>query len=137
MYTGCSENDRRGRHVKRIAHLGSTSSGASRSGLGARRGARAARHAVLRGSRLRYEVRVRQRSLGHLAEGLASRALLAVLAVGRKVERDEEDQVRAESDDASKSSKFLAGAVAGVGQPGEVGRGEVGVRGKVDEACHI
>lgn len=77
---------------------------------------------------------VGQRSLAHAAQGLASGSL-AVLLVGGEVEGDEENQVRAEDANASKGSKLLTSALASIGHVGEVGRGEVGVRGEVDEAC--
>lgn len=76
---------------------------------------------------------VGQGSLAHAAERLAGRRLAALLVRG-KVEGDEEDQVRRQDAHAGKGGKLLAGAAAGVGHAGEVGRGEVGVRGKVDEA---
>lgn len=77
--------------------------------------------------------RVGKRSLGHATERLAGGALAALL-VGSKVERNEENQIRAENRNTRESGKFLASALAGVGHPGEVGRGEVSVRGEVDEA---
>lgn len=81
-------------------------------------------------------VRVGKRSLGHAAQGLAGgrAGLLGVLLVGGEVEGDEENQVRAEGDDTREGSELLAGALAGVGEPGPVRGGEVGVRGEVDEA---
>lgn len=77
--------------------------------------------------------RVGQRSLRHTAQRLAG-SLLAALLVGGKVEGDEEHQVRRQDTHARESGKLLAGAAASVGHVGEVSRGEVGVRGKVDEA---
>lgn len=78
-------------------------------------------------------VRVGQRGLRHAAKALAgSRGL--VLLVGGEVERDEQNQVRAEDNDTSKGSKLLTSALAGIGHPGEVGRGEVGVRCEVDKS---
>ena len=56
------------------------------------------------------------------------------LLVGSGVESEEENEVAGQDDHAGKRSKLLAGAVAHVGHPGEVGVGEVGVRGKVDKA---
>jgi hypothetical protein len=81
------------------------------------------------------QVRVGKRSLGHAAKALATARRLALLLVCGEVEGDEEDQVGAEGDDTSKGSELLASALASVGDPGPVGRGEVGVRGEVDEAC--
>lgn len=68
------------------------------------------------------------------AGGLAARGALAVLLVGRDVEGDEEEEVGAEDAHAGEGGELLAGALAGVGHPVEVGRGEVGVGGEVDEA---
>jgi hypothetical protein len=79
-------------------------------------------------------MRVRKRSLGHASEALSAGRGFALLLVGSKVEGDEEDEVGADGDDTGESSELLAGALAGIGHPGEVGRGEVGVRGEVDEA---
>lgn len=77
--------------------------------------------------------RIGKRSLAHAAQRLASSRLASLLVRG-KVERDEEDQVRRENGHAGKGSKLLASAPASVGHPRPVGRGEVRVRGKVDEA---
>lgn len=78
-------------------------------------------------------VRVGEGSLAHAAERLAGLGLAALL-VGCEVEGDEEDEVGAEDTDTSKGGKFLTGTLARIGHPGEVGRGEVGVGGEVDEA---
>ena len=77
---------------------------------------------------------VGKRSLAHLAQRLAGGRSLLVLAVGGKVEGDEEHKVRAENTHAAEGSKLLTSAGAGIGHPLEVGGGEVGVRRKVDEA---
>lgn len=79
-------------------------------------------------------VRVGERGLGHLAERLAGAGSLLVRLIGGKVEGDEENQVRADDTHTSEGSELLASALAGIGHPGVVGRGEVGVGGKVDEA---
>jgi hypothetical protein len=79
-------------------------------------------------------VRVGKRSLRHAAEALSAARGLSLLLVGGEVEGDEEDKVRADGDDTRESSKLLTRALASVRHPGEVGRGEVGVRGEVDEA---
>lgn len=78
-------------------------------------------------------VRVGKGSLGHAAQRLARGVLLGTLVVCGEVEGNEEDEVGRESRNAGQGGKLLAGALAGVGQEVEVGRGEVGVRGEVDE----
>lgn len=70
-------------------------------------------------------VGVGQRSLGHATEALAV-VRLALLSVGSNVKRDEEDQVGGQNTHSGKGGKFLAGAPARVGHPGEVGGSEVG-----------
>lgn len=80
-------------------------------------------------------VRVRQRCLAHATHRLARSRLLAILAVGSKVEGDEENKVGAENANTSKGGKLLTRAVTKVGELREVGGGEVGVRGEVDKAC--
>ena len=70
-------------------------------------------------------VRIRKRSLAHSSQTLASAGGLAILLVGREVEGNEQHQVRAENDDAGKSSELLSGALAGIGDPGPVGGSEV------------
>lgn len=77
--------------------------------------------------------------LGHVDHRLSSSvatgtAGLRGLLVGGDVERDEEEQVRADDGDSGESGELLTSALAHIGSPGEVGRGEVGVRGKVNEA---
>jgi hypothetical protein len=80
------------------------------------------------------QVRVGKRGLRHTAEALSAGRGLSLLLVGGKVEGDEEDEVRADGNDTGESSKLLARALASIGHPLEVGRGEVGVRGEVDES---
>ena len=89
--------------------------------------------AIVAGNTLHKVVGIGQRSLRHAPERLAVVGL-RVLLIGRDVERDEEHQVRRENTDASKSGELLAGTFAMVGHPGEVGGGEVGVRGEVYES---
>jgi hypothetical protein len=74
---------------------------------------------------------VDQRLLAGVAAGTSG---LGGLVVGGNVEGDEQDQVGADDADTSQGSEFLTGTLAHVGEPGEVGGGEVGVRGEVDEA---
>lgn len=74
---------------------------------------------------------VDQRFLASVAAGTSS---LGGLIVGGNVEGDEQDQVGADDADTSQGSEFLTGTLAHVGKPREVGRGEVGVRGEVNEA---
>ena len=64
----------------------------------------------------------------HLNEsaGSASATLLDRLLVGGDVESDEENEVAGQDAHASERSEFLAGAPAGIGEPGPVGAGEVG-----------
>ena len=69
-----------------------------------------------------------------LASVAARTANLGVLLVGGNVEGDEQQQVRGDDTNTSERSELLTGALTHVGSPGEVGGGEVGVRGKVDEA---
>lgn len=78
--------------------------------------------------------RVWQRGLAHTTYGLASTSSLAVLPISSEIERDEQDEVRAENSNAGDRGEFLAGALAHVRPVGEVDRGEVGVRRKVDES---
>lgn len=73
---------------------------------------------------------------GSVRDGLAGGALSALL-VGGDVEGDEEEEVGREDTAASEGSEFLTGALSEVGHVGEVGGGEVGVRGKVDEDCAV
>ncbi len=78
--------------------------------------------------------RVRQRGLAHPPHSLAPARPLAVLLVRGEVERDEKEEVRAENDDARDRSELLTGALASIGEPRPVRRGEVGPRGEVDKA---
>lgn len=78
-------------------------------------------------------VRVGQRRLGHTTEGLAGGAL-RVLLVGGDVEEDEEDQVGSKNSNSGEGSKLLASTLTHVGQPWEVGGGEVGPGGEVDKS---
>lgn len=76
---------------------------------------------------------VGERGLAHSSQALASSGLATALVSG-EVERDEEDQVRADDAHAGEGGKLLTSAAAGIGHPGEVGGGEVGVRREVDKA---
>jgi hypothetical protein len=67
------------------------------------------------------------------AGGLAAGGALAVLLVGGDVEGDEEEEVGGDDAHAGEGGEFLACALPGVWHPLEVGRGEVGVGGEVDE----
>lgn len=67
----------------------------------------------------------------------AAPALLDRLLVRRKVEANKQDEVGAQDADPSDGRELLACAVARVREPGEVGRGEVGPGGEVDEACVV
>ena len=120
-------------HVLGWANLGPPRAGGGAVGLDARRLGRAVGVAVGRGGGA--VDRVGQRGLAHPTHSLAPTRPLAVLLVGGEVERDEEEEVRAEDHNARDGSKLLASALDGVGQPLPVGRGEVGPRGEVDEAC--
>lgn len=70
---------------------------------------------------------------GSVRDRLASSSLSRLL-VGSQVEGDEEDQVGGQDAHAGESSEFLTGAFACTGHPFEVGGGEVGVGGEVNEA---
>lgn len=91
------------------------------------------------GCRLGYpvdvRVRIRQGRLAHTPGRLSPARPLPLLAVRREVEADEQHEVRANDANTGKRGELLAGAAAHVRHPLEVGRGEVGVRGKVDETC--
>lgn len=113
-------------------HLSLARSGGGAVGLGASSGGTVG--LALDGGSLN-QMRVGEGSLGHASKALAAARRLALLLVCGEVEGDEEDQVGAEGDHTGKGSKLLASALASVGHPGPVGRGEVGVRGEVDEAC--
>ena len=56
-----------------------------------------------------------------------------MLSVCGEVEGDEKNEIRGENTHTSKGCKLLAGAIACVGHPVEVGAGEVSVGGEVDE----
>lgn len=79
-------------------------------------------------------VRIRQRSLAHSPHSLAPARSLAILLIRGEVERDEEEEVRAEDADPRESSKFLASTLPGIGHPRPVRRREIGVRREVHEA---
>lgn len=71
-----------------------------------------------------------------LAASVATRTTsLGRLVVGGNVEGDEQHQVGRDDDHASESSELFASTLACVGHVGEVGAGEVGVGGEVNEAC--
>lgn len=57
------------------------------------------------------------------------------LFVSRKVEQDEEEEVRRDDADTGDGGKLLAGAFAHVGKVRPVGAGEVGPGSEVNEAC--
>lgn len=78
-------------------------------------------------------VGVGERSLAHSANSLASTRPLSILLISGDVERNEEYKVRADDSHAREGSKLLTRALAGIGNPGPVGRGEVGVRSEIDE----
>ena len=69
-----------------------------------------------------------------LASVAARAANLGSLVVCSNVEGDEEQQVRGDDTNTGESGELLTGTLAHVGSPGEVGGGEVGVGGEVDEA---
>ena len=58
---------------------------------------------------------------GHASYCLARSRRLAVLLVGGEVERDEQDEVRADKSDAGECSKILSRALAQIWQPRKVG----------------
>jgi hypothetical protein len=88
-----------------------------------------------RGRRGDLEVlHIDQRLLASVAAGTSR---LAGLVIGGNVEGDEEDEVGADDADASHGSELLTGALAHIGEPLEVGGGEIGVGGKVDEALEL
>ena len=74
---------------------------------------------------------------GLLASVAAGTSGLGGLVVGGNVEGDEENEVGADDTNTGHGSEFLTGALAHVRQPGEVGGGEVGVGGEVDEAWRL
>lgn len=122
----CSEQHSTG------GHLRPSGSGGNTVGLGT--GGLGTIGVAVEGSGGLDQMRVGKGSLAHSSEALSAAGRLAVALVGGEVERDEEDEVRAEDTDTSESSKLLSGAPASVGHPGPVSRREVGVRGKVNEA---
>lgn len=61
------------------------------------------------------------------ASGFAACGTLAILLVGSEVERNEQNEVRADNSNTRESSELLSGAVTRIRHPWEVGRGEVGV----------
>ena len=80
---------------------------------------------------------IRERGLAHPTNGLATAGALAILLVRGEVERDEEEQVRAEDSNSGEGGKLFACTLAHAGKVVEVGRDEVRPRGEVDEACNI
>jgi len=72
--------------------------------------------------------------LAHATDSLASTRGLGVLPIRGEIERDEEDEVRAEDRNTSDSGEFLSGALPSIGVVGEIRRREIRVRGEVDEA---
>ena len=80
-------------------------------------------------SRNIWELSILKRS-----RSLATSSLLSILLIGSDIERDEKEEIRAEDTHASERSELLTSALAGVWHIREVGAGEVGVRGEVDEA---
>lgn len=72
-------------------------------------------------------------SRGEGAGSLATSWALAILLVGRKVEGDEKEQVRAENAHARERSELLTSALSSIWHPWEVGGCEVGVGSEVDE----
>lgn len=74
----------------------------------------------------------------HLDRSLLARvptrpSALARLLVRRQVERDKQQEVRAQDGNAREGRKLFTRAAAHVGRPGEIGVREVGVRSEVDE----
>lgn len=74
----------------------------------------------------------------HLNRSLLARvptrpSALARFLVRRQVERDEEQEVRADDGNSREGRKLFTRAAAHVGRPGEIGVREVGVRSEVDE----
>ena len=64
---------------------------------------------------------IRERGLAHPPHSFAAAGALAVLLVRGEVERDEEEQIRAENSNTRKGRKLLASAPAGARKPLEVG----------------
>lgn len=59
---------------------------------------------------------------------------LAGSVVGGKVEGNKQNKVRGNDTNSGQRSKFFACTFAVVRDPREVGRGEIGIRGEIDEA---
>lgn len=93
--------------------------------------------------RLGLAVSLDSRGRGHLVSRHVNNSLLASVAaraaslgglvVGDNVEGNEQNEVGCEDAHSSESGELLTGTVAHVGNPREVGRGEVGVGSEVDE----
>ena len=79
---------------------------------------------------------VRQRLVLHLDQRARSptTTLPDRLLVRRDVKSNEQHQVARQNAHARERCEFFSSALAGCGEPGEVGGGEVGVGGEVDEA---
>lgn len=107
--------------------IGATSRGSAVGSLGAT--------ISLGSSSRRGDLEVAHVDQGLLASVAARTADLGFLLIGGDVEGDEQEQVGGDDTDTSESSEFLTGALAHVGGPREVSRGEVSVRSEVDKAC--
>lgn len=79
-------------------------------------------------------MRVRKGGLAHTTDRLATARSLGVLPIGGEVERDEEDEVRAEDANAGDGGELLSSAPASIGEVREIRRRKICVRGEVDEA---
>lgn len=109
-------------------------------------GARTCRNTI---SPLLSHTRSRQASANHInsryllvlhldqRRGSPAAALGHRLLVGRKVEGEEEEEVRRDDADAGDGGELLAFAFAHVGDVGPVGAGEVGPGREVDEAWNV
>lgn len=73
------------------------------------------------------DMRIWERGLGHAPQALADVRSLSSLAVRGEVERDEEDEVRAENADAGEGGEFFSGAVTQIRHVGKVSRGKIRV----------
>jgi hypothetical protein len=75
------------------------------------------------------------RNLGILqgSGGFTASRALSILLVGREVEGNEEQEIRADYSHACERSKFFSGAFARIRHPWEVGRGEVGIGSEINE----
>lgn len=81
---------------------------------------------------------IRHLGTAHAPERSAGLTTLSTaLLVRREVERDEEEEVGAKNEETREGGELLAGAGAVVGQPREVGGGEVGPRSKVNKTCSV